>query len=360
MKKIGIVTNYANTNYGSALQSFALQFKLSTLGYSCENIRYSYGKKVSKLMLIRIILGRVKRWSLACQDRKDRFRIFRRNFIQEGSCLYTNLDELEDTNRIYDGFICGSDQIWAPNQFDEWYYLSFVERDKPKIAYAPSIGLPVIPSRLQDSMRDLILRIDSVSIREEQGAEIIQNLADVDAPVVLDPTLLLNKKQWMKVASKCEVKGDYAFCYLLGENPTHRRAARAYCDEHRLRLVAPFAKGDMSLFDDVLAGIGPGEFLDLISKASVVLTDSFHGAAFSVNFEKDFYVFLRFSVGDKLCQNSRVYNLLDTFDLRDRLISSESGVVEERSVINYNAVSDVLGKWRSASVDYLVKALSAV
>lgn len=358
--RIGIVTNYANINYGSALQSYALQETLRKLGYECENIRYGYGQKSSLIISSKTVLGRCKRKCMGVRDRRDVFRCFRKKYLNEGSRLYKSLDELKKANELYDAFICGSDQIWAPNQFNPWYFLSFVNDEKPKIAYAPSIGLPSIPPKLKGPMRDLISRIDSVSIREEHGAEIIRELADIDVSVVLDPTLLLNKEQWMKAATNFDINGRYAFCYFLGDNPAHKRAARTYCDDHELRMVAPFDKGDMSLFDDVLDGVGPGEFLDLISNARAVLTDSFHGAAFSVNFGADFYVFLRFSSKDELCQNSRIHNLLDKFDLQDRLVPANSIVVEKHSEINYNLVSTVLEDHRASSREYLKKALESV
>ena len=362
--KIGVVTNYANHNYGSALQSFALQSKLQSMGYRCENLQYTYARLEDESLFAELHSHyiSVKRSLLIAlrKGRRDRFRAFRRDYLMESQRVYHTLDELKSSNNEYDAFLCGSDQIWAPNQFDEWYYLSFVEDDKPKIAYAPSIGLPVIPAQLQDLMGSLISRIDHISVRESQGAEIVKLLTGIDVPVVLDPTLLLTKREWDGLAAKCEPSQNYALCYFLGSNAEHRKQARQYCDDHHLKMIAPYKQGDMSLFDNVLKGVGPREFLGLVSGAHVVLTDSFHGCAFAVNYEKDFYVFLRFKDSDVLCQNSRVIHLLKLFGISNRLMSAGCRLIQDQKSINYSRITESLNQQRDRSISFLKSALATV
>lgn len=361
IKKIGIVTNYANINYGSALQSYALQRKLLSLGVYCENIKYKYGREESRLARIKNSVGDLKRWLLTIvrKNRRDRFLAFRLNYLRESKREYATLDDLNRTNQVYDAFICGSDQIWAPNQFNEWYYLSFVKDLKVKIAYAPSIGLPIIPDHLKKLMGDLISRIDYISIREAQGAAIVKELTGTEPPVVLDPTLLINKDEWKNISAKPKIKGEYAFCYFLGENPEHIRTARKYCNENGLKLVVPYEKGDISTCDMVLKGVGPREFLTLISEATLVFTDSFHGTAFSVNFGKDFFTFLRFSPDDELCQNSRIYHFLDSVGLRCRLVDEGVEQIAAIEPINYDSVFDRLQSLRFTSERFLLNSLKS-
>lgn len=358
MKKIGIVTNYANANFGSALQSFALQVTLRRLGYDGENLRYTYGRKAPVVLLLKAILGWV-RSNLLHKSRRGAFRSFRREFIREGKRIYHTHEDLTDANAIYDAFICGSDQIWAPNQYDEWYFLSFAGADKTKIAYAPSIGLPVIPDRLKSDVARHLKSLDSVSIREQQGAQLIEDLTGMTVPVVLDPTLLLDRAEWLNVAKRVDVPAPYALCYFLGKNEIHRKLARDYCDARGIKMISVHDDGG-DRYDVMLDGIGPREFLGLVSGAAVIFTDSFHGTAFSVNMEKEFFTFLRFQSDDELCQNSRIYNFLDVFGLRERLIQDDAGEIGNRPAVDFSEAGKRLKHHRDLSEGFLRSALSEV
>ncbi len=176
MKKVGIVSYYRDINFGSALQASAMQMAIRGLGYDCEHIRCFFGRSRKQKILALLtnpfpILKNKLVWyykkvtSPENAMRREKFAQFVTENIKESEKIYTPSD-VALTTEIYDAFVCGSDQIWAPNLFNEWFYINFISEKHKKIAYAPSIGLPVIPDHLKDKMATLIRNIGYLSIRE--------------------------------------------------------------------------------------------------------------------------------------------------------------------------------------------------
>jgi len=367
MRKIGIVSCYRNINFGSALQACALQMAIRKLGYDCEHIRFSGRNRKQKIFALiknpflgfrKFIRFFKNKLSPTTELRRNSFSRFLDENIQESEVVYT-ADNLRRTEKIYDAVVCGSDQIWAPNQFNEWYYINFIPNKCKKIAYAPSIGLPVIPDDLKDKVSSLIKDIGYLSIREKEGSQIVHELTGIDVPVVLDPTLLISKDEWLgKVQKSTAPDEPYILCLFLGENPQHQKSVEAYkqATGHKL-VVLPFAKCDYTWGDVVMSNAGPLEFIDLVKNASIVFTDSFHGAAFSMNLNKPFYVFMRFAEDHPICQNSRIRNLLNIFGLHSRLIDDGATVTEIEIDINYATVNEILEKERAKSLTYLQTSL---
>lgn len=361
-KRIAIITVYKNINYGSKLQSYALQHILRTLGYSGENLdiqEKSGGTRRNKLLNI----ARNPSIFLRLKSRKrykKRARLFK-SYLKENICEsdYTiqQVEELISKNEDpYSYYICGSDQIWAPNQFDESYFLSFVNFNEKKIAYAPSIGLPQIPPDLVDKYRDLISGIGFVSIREEDGADIIKEILGWDIPVVLDPTLLLTSNEWEKHMTKPDKKQPYILCYFLGSNKKHRKWVENLKKETGYKIIVlPFATGDFFWGDEQAFEVGPKEFIGLINNAEIVCTDSYHGMLFSISFNKEFYAFLRFKEDDMLNQNSRVLNFLESMKLKNRIV--DLNAKDEYDDINWIGVNNFLDSARTGSINFLKEAL---
>ena len=370
MHKIGIVSYYRNINFGSVLQACALQMAIRKFGYDCEHIRYfsirSRKQKIFALIknpFIFIVLRKLlslykKNASPETELRRSNFSRFVDDNVRESE-MFCTTDDLARTEKIYDAVICGSDQIWAPNQFNEWYYINFISNKCKKIAYAPSIGLPVIPDDLKNKIAYLIKDIGYLSVREKEGAQIVHALTGIDVPVVLDPTLLISKDDWLgKVQKSTALDEPYILCLFLGENPQYRKSVEEYRQATGRKIVAlPFAKSDYNWGDVVMADAGPLEFIDLVNNAAIVFTDSFHGAAFSMNLNKPFYVFMRFTEDHPICQNSRIRNLLSIFDLQSRLINAGATVTEMDIDIDYATVNAILEKERIKSLTYLQTSL---
>lgn len=359
--KVGIITNYINHNYGSVLQSCALQNVLKNMGVIGENIQWHSNKErnCSKLYRIARLGYHTLSYPLSARRRRiDGFRRFRQHYIQESIKNYTSCNDRTSLNDIYDAFICGSDQIWAPNQFQDRYYLEFASDSKRKIAYAPSIGLPFIPEKLKPKMADLLKRIDYLSIREKAGAEVVKQLTGRDAKVVLDPTMLLDRQEWLSRASGKVPSGDYTLCYFLGDNSSHRRAAEIWKRKTGWRLIVlPFRDLDYKWGDLQIGSAGPARFLSLVDGARWILTDSYHGMIFSILMNKSFSAFLRFTKNHPLCQNSRIEHLLGLLELSRQIVDPLTIESHVPNPINYEHANANIALMRRQSTQYLENAL---
>lgn len=370
MNKVGIVSYYRNINFGSALQACATQMAIRSLGYDCEHIRCFFGRsRKQKIMALlnnplsilknKLVWYYKKATSPNPAVRREKFAQFVAENIKESEKIYTPAD-VAQTNAIYDAFVCGSDQIWAPNQFNEWFYINFISDKSKKIAYAPSIGLPVIPDHLKDKMATLIRNIGYLSIREREGAAIVRELTGLEVPVVLDPTLLISKEEWLAKVEKSKApKEPYILCLFLGENPQHRKAVDTYkVAKGYKNVVISCKKGDYNWGDMIMAEAGPLDFIDLVNNAAMVFSDSFHGAAFALNLNRPFGVFMRFSEDHPICQNSRIRNLLDLFSLHKRLVRDDDSFEVLDADIDYAVVNEKLAAERARSLSYLQNALN--
>lgn len=363
--KIGIVTWHYNSNYGTLLQAYALQEIIKKFGYSPEfvnfrpNLNTSKKKLVRKLKDLYIMLFRPGLYN----NRKLLYRFIDQNFSL-GKLYYSYNDLCKEADKIYDVGICGSDQIWSNNTgtINPFYYLDFLDESK-RISYASSIGRNRIPDNLVTDFGKYVNKIRYLSIREEKGAEIIKEITGRDAEVVLDPSLLLDKDEWLeKIEDKKPVspKEKYIFLYILGDNEEHVEYAKQVSKITGLKLIAIETKYG-KVKDLELIPADPFDFVELVNNASYVLTDSFHGLAFSINLEKQFAVFKRFRDDEKKSQNSRIYNLLKKTNLEDRLILSDESVsFLSDNIIDYNSVKPLLEEERKRSLEFLSSSIKSV
>lgn len=366
MKKIGLMTWFSYDNFGSLLQCKATMKSVEKLGYEIELINYVPKQSYSKIQNISIILKKIilkiiKRF-LYIFSKKDmkkislnNMNIFRKNMKK--SRLVLTKSDLFLLNKEYDSFICGSDQVWAPTVYDENYFLSFVEDDNKKIAYAPSIGLPVIENKfIKENMKKLISNFIYLSTREEQGAKLIKDLIGKEAKVVLDPTLLLNKEDWEKEMVDIKYE-NYILAYFLGDNKKYYIESQKIAKIlNKQLLIIPTNNKDLNKKECIQDDLGPQEFISLINKADLVLTDSFHGTIFSINFHKPFITFKRF-IDNNLSQNSRIYNILKKLNLEELIFNNNYKIIEYAKNIDYKLVEEKLLKLRNESLNFLKDSL---
>lgn len=274
--------------------------------------------------------------------------------------------ELETyTAQNYNGVLVGSDQIWPPDAaFGNFTTLRFVPDNINKISYATSLGVSKYPFYCKSSAADFLKRINHISVREEQGKQIINEICDVPVNVVLDPTYLLTKQQWLELIPEEKlVNHKYILCYFLGATAEHKKLARVFADKLGIKLVSILSTEsvsdlDLSYADTIVTGYGPEKFVNLVRGAEYILTDSFHGVAFSVINNKQFYVFYRTAVGSKNSRNSRIDNILNTWELQSRLILNSASVEDfDLTLIDYNKVNKLIQKRREESLLFLSKAL---
>lgn len=370
MKKIAIVTLTGYFNYGNRLQNYALQEILKSLGFFAETLIIKPRPKETipiKTRLINLLKSRpdeiINRmiYKLFIKKREDKINEIRTRKFKRFTYRYiheADYDLFEDSNpkylsENYDYFIAGSDQVWNPayTKGHSIYFLTFAEMNK-RIAYAPSFGVSEIGPKYLEEYKKLISDITYLSVREDDGAAIIKKLTRRDVPVVLDPTLLLTKKQWLKIAkkSKYKPKGKYLVTYFLGGIPD--------CYKKQIKSLAKMKKLKIVNLGDIKDPYGyiadPGEFIDYIKDCSAVLTDSYHGTIFSIIFGKPFVVFERTGT---LQMVSRIDTLLKKFKLTKRKIENLS-LKKDLFNIDFSHVSHILEAEREKSMDYLKFALA--
>ena len=363
MKKIGIMTWFKHNNYGTVLQAYALQKKINSLGNEAEIINYStrIRKTMFHEMNFHFIIKKLsyeffhQRYHQNNSNTKKLFDDFRNNYLNiSKEC--DNHNELKQVGESYDKIVCGSDQIWNPNFFDKHYFLDFIEDSSKKISYAPSIGVSTIEkAEIKDKMSQYLNMFSSISIREEQGKACIKELCSKKVEVVLDPTLLLSKEEWIKLLELKNNKEAYILCYFLGNNKNYVKRAKKISQKLDLPIKVLPTTTLITKFnsDEIIFDCGPKEFVEKIYNSSFVLTDSFHGLIFALNFEKKFCALKRFN-NQSNSQNSRIFNILKKFNLEDRIYDNNCYLNQ----IDFAKVNKTLTKERNNSIAYLKKSLN--
>lgn len=366
MKKIGICTIYTGYNYGSALQAYATREILHSLGYDGKILKLSgsivEGRdiRINKLivMAFRSILhykaGKQSAQSYKAnfqseirKKTKEYFSKFYTNEIRPMVISYTELKRKAHSNEFH-AFLCGSDQIWNASAMyvDPFYYLVFAPKCK-RIAYAPSFGRNEIPSYNQRLILKRVNQITHLSIRENEGQQIIYKGIGRKASVLIDPTLVLTSQEWMESLSIKPYSADFVLAYFLNKpNEIAKKQLQKEINAGEKVVCIP-----RSIMDGAnVVDAGPKEFIRLVSSAKRVYTDSFHGTAFSISFHKDFYSFSR-NYGVASDQSSRLTSLLNKLNLMDRYDSKTVGKIA------YQQVEKILSDERKKSKLYLKKSL---
>lgn len=356
-KRVGLLTWHYYSNVGSQIQAYAMQRVVCSLGYECEFVNYRKprldGEAGLRIMVKRLLLpfGGI----LPRKYRLDSYR-FRSRYFDE-SRKVTNLKELSALESEYDVLLCGSDQIWAPNVFDPAYMFKGAPDSIPKISYAASIGLPDIPDELVGEYRRLLTRFDSIGVREETGRRLIEEKLGLRATTVLDPSFLLGPAEWDAVALPSSVGEGEVFCYFLGNRTPYEPVVRGWEESLGAQAFVYDPSGGSEAWAARSARwMGVPEFLARIRGASIVVTDSFHGIALSINYGKDFVALKRFADGDKENQNSRVLNILGKLGLEERIIGGPCCL----QAIDYGSVNERLAREREASWSFLRSSLEGV
>ena len=255
--------------------------------------------------------------------------------------------------------------MWNPANLEmDFYTLNFVPQEKTKVAFAPSFGVDSIPEKQKEATKAYLSRIQYISCREIAGAEIVEKLTGREVPVVCDPTALLSRDDWNEIRSdKQYIDGKYIFCYFLGSNSEHRKFAEKVKHRTGYKIVAlqhldEFVKEDLNFGDVTPYDVGPQDFINLLSRAEIVLTDSFHGTMFSIYYHKQFFTFSRFADGKKESTNSRILSILGLMNLSERKLTGEEDVGECLSKnIDWNDVQNRLNSFKSVSLKWLKNSL---
>lgn len=375
MRSIGICTLYTGFNYGSALQAAATRQVLSNLGYRGEILKVSGSLipgrdvRLKKMLVLGMNLMRHlpqmkktvrsylgdSRQSLS-PETKERFTQFYANYLKPLELTEGQMKKLAKGEE-YAAFLCGSDQIWNSTTYyvDPFYYLTFAPAHK-RIAFAPSFGRDYIAPHNRKKLKKYISAIPHLSIREDVGRDMIRELTGRDAQVLADPSLLLDRQEWCGLLGLSEEHQSepYVLAYFLDEPSEKARETMKFYREKGYKILSlPYDRpGD---WFDACISAGPREFLQYLLNAEIICTDSFHGTAFSLNFEKPFHTFER-QYGAATKQSARLTSLLKLVDMDDRY----DALPRDDTHPDWNCCRAVLEAERKKSMEYLLTSLASL
>lgn len=354
MKKIGIVTIIDNNNYGNRLQNYAVQQVLKRFNtYEVETIKNepTLNKKTSKveyaLRWIKTIMKKIseeKNKSL----RKNSFLKFNIENIVFSKKRFNHLKKYTE----YEYFIVGSDQVWNPlfSRLRAFDLLDFNTTAK-KVAFSASFGISKLPNEYKDTAKNGLVNFKNISVREDAGKEIIEDLKiKKDVEILVDPTMLLTTEEWDKVARKPEQlkTNKYILNYFLGElSEERKKEINRIASENKCEIINILDK------NSPFYQTGPSEFLYLEKHAFLICTDSFHSSVFAILYNRPFIVFNR---EDKnMSMNSRIETLINKFKLENREFLGR--ITDKNLQHNYSKAYEILEKEKEKSVMFLKNAL---
>lgn len=360
--KVEVITLHRVTNFGSLLQTYATQTALEQLGCEVETVDFvpeglsfyrSVWPKGHSTVKRLVKLAPLTACNMIQFSMSDRFL---RKYIHLTKKQYKCFAELAEDCPKADVYISGSDQLWNTQNSNPpadlgAYYLAFAG-DQKKVAYAGSFGKSDFSDEEKAMVTDWLKRYHALSVREDTALDTLHDFG-LDGIHVVDPTLLLTAQQWREFCTKKQPKPGYVFIYNLNRNKILEQAAVALAKKKGLRVVNfadtfEFVKGAENRF-----GNDPLDFINYISNADYVLTDSFHGTAFSLNFSRQVL-----SIPAPK-YNCRLESILRMTGCESRMFTTvEEALAKAEKPIDYSVVSEKLDASRSASVEYLKEALA--
>lgn len=347
MYTVGIITTFRQPNFGSVLQAFALQYIIKKMGYDVKVIDYKYPNEYHwdaglrlgcRKITLRNRLGNIKRKiQLYLGLRKPtKMEMLNKYIKEEMQCtiFYPSKKSILKNPPIFDIYVSGSDQIWNPNTMfgDMTYMFDFAPLNRKKIAYSSSFSCDRIPQKYLMGYKTYLKHFEAIGVREKNGVKLLrETFGRNDSKLVLDPTLLLTKEEWHIYAQKTQklsLPPKFILFYML---------AYTYSPEEKMKDLLSFVQkkynmpivslskkpqgflGDFIQIEDSCA-VGNYEFLHLFEKAEIVVTSSFHGTAYALNFGKPLLAL----ENGKSKSDDRISSLLNSVDLSTQLIFTDT------------------------------------
>lgn len=362
---------YHNYNYGGLLQAYALQKAITDLGHQAKQISYRLESgyngwspvKASIKKPVAYLYHRAKygKWFDQYTVRRKKFEAFAETIPHTEVVTAQTISELSNQ---FDCFVCGSDQIWNPIGWQPTLFFDFLPDNKKKISYAASIARDELTEKEYAFMKPYLDKFSAISVREKNSADMLnQKFSKLNVQAVPDPVFLLEKDEWVNLIPKSKEKDEpYIFAYFLGENEENRQKAIRYAEDRKLKIrFASYLDYTQSGWDkqhpELLASpMGVEEFLQSIANAELVLTDSFHAAAFSSILKTPFYALPRFKAQDKTSMNSRILNLVQELEIPERYTEELDTQYEWRGS-ELKSIENNLQRMKNCGLDYLQQAL---
>lgn len=367
--KIALFSPYCSQNYGTVLQAFALAKVLQDKGVECAYLPWglfklsAWGRFTFLLRHPLYLYYQKKNKKHNKNDLKYDFlhepefqEIIKKNtqfvedYIPVDSQKYY-LDNLMTALKKYDKLIVGSDQTWCPDSLYQYspYYLPGIKNKGKKFAYACSMGTLHVNDQFRIFLKNKLKSFDLISCREESNAEMLSILLDRDVPSVLDPTLLLNGNDWHNYTTYVKMPDEYILCYVLGEKDSIGQYAIEMGKRKGLPVYFIMTRPSTCKNENVIKSVGVCEFLWLIENCQYLVTDSFHGTIFALNFHRNVMSFDKHE-GDSY-DNGRIADVLAKFGLSNHYMNSAEYV--EPASIDYAQVDGILDNMRVRSMEYI-------
>lgn len=323
-RKVVIITIYdPNPNFGNRLQNYAVQTVIENFGFEAisvafRNLTMEYEIKRRIYRLIGYRLTEYKAFWKMKPQQIEKFKRFNRSYIK--TCKISKIKDIPDA----DFYVLGSDQLWNPQWWNQKHpeleqniYLATFAQSEKIVCFSPSFGCNRISDEWIQWFSEKLNRISSFSVREEEGRRIINELTGKDALVTIDPTLMLTRNEWDEIARKPfnMKKEKYILTYFLGGKSNSM-------DDEIDQYAKTVGAKVYSLFDldsPEWYCVSPEEFIYMIARAELILTDSFHACVFSFIYEKPFLVYDRIGASDMM---SRINTFLEKFDLKRKYYNS--------------------------------------
>lgn len=378
MKKALIITITDYNNYGNQLQNYAMQEAIQKLNIDVTTLENNYIdqettkiinsvpkitiKKIFQSVIVRThnLITKILNKTLLKREYAEELKNIDKK-IKKGQefakkYIIKNVNEQKKEDDFFNSFdytIIGSDQIWNPYFMKSLHidFAQFTDKNK-KLSYAASLGVEKIPKELEKIYRDNVNQIKYVSVRENRGKEILSEVTNRDdIEVLIDPTMLITKEEWIKIEKKPEQLNEekkYILNYFLGELSKERKAEiEKIAKENNCEIINILNKKDPFYTS------GPSEFLYLERNAFLICTDSFHSCVFAILFNTPFIVFNR---EDKsVNMNSRIDTLLSKFNLQERYY--KGNLDKKLLTANYEEAYSILEQERQKSFDFLKKSI---
>ncbi len=353
--RIGIVTQPLTTNYGGILQNYALQQILKKLGHevwTLDILKYTWWNYIDSIWKNSILkfLGRKCSFpqtpkKYAKKQNPLRQFVYKNISLTKPRTLWFERNIIEKYE--LEGIVVGSDQVWRPiyNAHIEDMFLAFTcGMNLIRIAYAASFGVDKweFSSQQQLKCAELAKGFNAISVREDSGIALCNKYLGVNATHVLDPTLLLTAEDYIALCTNIEEQEPFIFAYILDESEAKLSEIKRFAALKKL----PYLK--ISAGPNVKEGDSIERWLSYFRDAAYVITDSFHGTAFSINFGKDFFVFENQGRG-----NSRINSLLGKLDLESRIVIDSISMLKP---VDWEHVSHALKVERMYSKMWLKNA----
>ena len=367
-RKVGVITLHNSPNYGSCLQTYATQVVLTRVGANAEIIDYYRKDAIPENEVDRALNGQlVKKMpifkvpgvkqiakipvSRMVARRRAPLDEFRHSRLALTERPYYSAEELDSNPPVADIYCTGSDQVWNSiwnNGFDRAFYLSFAPEGKRKIAYAASIGKANLEDWEAEPMRKALSSYSCISVREQEAADLLESIGVHGAVPVIDPTLMLNRDDWEEIADGWVSPEPYILVYQLNRNAEFDSYVQKVAKKTGLKVMRiAYGVHEKRSGENAVVCPSVGRFLSLFLGAEIVITDSFHGTAYSVNLGKKF---VTVSPG-RFC--GRIANLLQMTGLENHSLASFSDFQIAEETEDFSFSQSVLNRKREEAVSFL-------